>query len=152
MNAKPNPYAAAPALMKRFMDFSEAINGSLEPSLAELVKIRSSQINQCANCINMHTIDARAHGETEQRIALTAAWREAPCFTDRASAALACTGVLTKLSEGHAQESVYDALAAHFTPEEQVKLTMLINVINGWNRVAVGFGMWMDYKPAKAAA
>ncbi|MBO9671380.1 MAG: carboxymuconolactone decarboxylase family protein [Sphingobium sp.] len=152
MIANLNPYSAAPALMKSFMDFSEAINGSLEPSLAELVKIRASQINQCANCINMHTIDARAHGETEQRIALTAAWREAPCFTDRERAALGWTEALTKLSEGHAQESAYDALAAHFTPEEQVKLTMLINVINGWNRVAVGFGMWMDYKPAKAAA
>jgi len=152
MIAKPNPHAAAPALMKSFLDFSQAINGSIEPSLAELVKIRSSQINQCANCINMHTIDARAHGETEQRIALTAAWREAPCFTDRERAALGWTEALTKLSEGHTQESAYDALAAHFTPEEQVKLTMLINVINGWNRLAVGFGMWMDYKPAKAAA
>jgi AhpD family alkylhydroperoxidase len=152
MTAKLNPYTADPAMMKAWMAFSNVANDALEASLAELVKIRASQINQCANCINMHTIDARAHGETEQRIALTAAWREAPCFTDRERAALAWTEALTKLSEGHAQESAYDALAEHFTPEEQVKLTMLINVINGWNRIAVGFGLWMDYAPTAAAA
>jgi AhpD family alkylhydroperoxidase len=152
MTAKLNPYAADPAMMKAWMVISNVANDALEPSLAELVKIRASQINQCANCINMHTIDARAHGETEQRIALTAAWREAPCFTDRERAALAWTEALTKLSEGHAQESAYNDLAAHFSQEEQVKLTMLINVINGWNRIAVGFGLWMDYSPAAAAA
>lgn len=152
MNAKLNPYTADPAMLKAWMAMSDTANAALEPSLAELVKIRASQINQCANCINMHTIDARAMGESEQRIALTAAWREAPCFTDRERAALGWTEALTRLSEGHAQESAYDALAAHFTPEEQVKLTMLINVINGWNRIAVGFGLWMDYKPARVAA
>ncbi|HEY1124585.1 MAG TPA: carboxymuconolactone decarboxylase family protein [Sphingobium sp.] len=152
MTTKLEPFATAPAMMKAWMAMSNAANDALEPSLAELVKIRASQINQCANCINMHTMDARAHGETEQRIALTAAWREAPCFTDRERAALAWTEALTKLSEGHAQESAYDDLAAHFSPEEQVKLTMLINVINGWNRIAVGFGLWMDYKPAVAVA
>jgi AhpD family alkylhydroperoxidase len=152
MTAKLEPFAAAPAMMKAWMAMSNVANDALEPSLAELVKIRASQINQCANCINMHTIDARAHGETEQRIALTAAWREAPCFTDRERAALAWTEALTKLSEGHRQESTYNDLAAHFSQEEQVKLTMLINVINGWNRIAVGFGLWMDYTPAAAAA
>jgi AhpD family alkylhydroperoxidase len=152
MTAKLNPYAAAPAMMKAWMAFSNLANDALEPSLAELIKIRASQINQCANCINMHTIDARAHGETEQRIALTAAWREAPCFSDRERAALAWTEALTTLSEGHRQESAYNDLAAHFSQEEQVKLTMLINVINGWNRIAVGFGLWMDYSPTAAAA
>ena len=118
----------------------------------DLVVTRASQINGCAFCLDMHTIDARAHGETEQRIALTAAWREAPCFTDRERAALAWTEALTTLSQGHNQEKAYEALAAHFTPEEQVKLTTLINVINGWNRIAIGFGLWMDYVPAPAAA
>ena len=152
MTARINPYTASPAMLKAWMAISATANDALEPSLTELVKIRASQINQCANCINMHTIDARAMGESEQRIALTAAWREAPCYTDRERAALGWTETLTRLSEGHETESAYAALAAHFTPEEQVQLTTLINVINGWNRIAIGFGLWMDHKPAKAAA
>ena len=152
MTAKLEPFAAAPAMMKAWMAVSNTANSSLEPLLAELVKIRASQINQCANCINMHTLDARALGETEQRINLIAAWREAPYYTERERAALAWTEALTHLSEGHPAGSVYDELAAQFTPEEQVKLTTLINVINGWNRLAVGFGLWYDHVPAKAAA
>ena len=119
-----------------------AIASSLEPSLAELVKIRASQINGCANCINMHAAEAREKGETEQRIYLLSAWREAPCYTDRERAALGWTEALTRLSEGHAHASAYEALKAQFTEEEQVKLTLMINVINGWNRIAVGFGVW----------
>jgi len=149
MTAKLDPYAAAPQLMKSWMAFSNAANGSLEPALVELVKIRSSQINGCANCINMHSTDARAQGESEQRLYLLSAWREAPCYTDRERAALAWTEALTRLSEGHSQAQA--DLAAHFNPEEQVKLTLIINVINGWNRIAVGFDLWNE-TPAKAAA
>ena len=105
------------------------------------MKIRASQINGCANCINMHTAEAREKGETEQRIYLLSAWREAPCYTDRERAALGWTEALTRLSEGHTHESAYEALKAQFTEEEQVKLTLMINVINGWNRLAVGFGV-----------
>jgi AhpD family alkylhydroperoxidase len=152
MTAKLDPFAAAPSLMKAWMAISNTANGSLDPIIAELVKIRASQINQCANCINMHTLDARALGETEQRINLLAAWREAPYYNERERAALAWTELLTRLSEGHDQESAHAAIAAHFTPEEQVALTLLINVINGWNRIAVGLGLWYDHKPAKAAA
>lgn len=152
MTAKLDPFAAAPELMKRWAGVSAAVAGSLEPSLIELVKIRSSQINGCANCINMHTVEARAQGETEQRIYLLSAWREAPCYTDRERAALAWTEALTRLSEGHMQESAHGALAAHFTEEEQVKLTLMINVINGWNRIAVAFGLWFEPAAAKAAA
>lgn len=150
MTAKLNPFAAAPDLMKLWMQVSTAVEASLEPSLIELVKIRASQINGCANCINMHTADARAKGETEQRIYLLSAWAEAPCYTDRERAALGWTEALTKLSQGHTQAEAYDALQARFTAEEQMKLTLMINVINGWNRVAVGFDLW--YEPAKAAA
>src|SRR5690606_35592582 len=124
------------------MALSQKISGSLERSLVHLVEIRSSQINGCANCINMHTADARAHGETEQRIYLLSAWREAPCYTDRERAALAWTDALTQLSHGHPQPEVSEALDAHFSHEEQVKLTLMINVINGWNRIGVGFRMW----------
>ena len=120
------------------------IASSLDPSLAELVKIRASQINGCANCINMHTTYARANGETEQRIYLLSAWREAPCYTDREHAALGWTEALTRLSEEHTHASAYEALNAHFTEEEQVKLTLLVVVINGWNRIAVGFGGFVD--------
>ena len=129
---------------------SIAIHSSLEPTLVGLVEIRSSQINGCANCINMHTAEAREKGETEQRIYLLSAWREAPCYTDRERVALGWTEALTRLCEGHEHESAYEALKAHFTEEEQVKLTLMINVINGWNRIAVGFGLFVDPEVAKS--
>ncbi len=144
MTAKLDVFAAAPALMKKWMAVSIDVAASLEPSLIELVKIRSSQINACANCINMHTVEARAKGETEQRIYLLSAWREAPCYSDRERAALGWTEALTRLSQGHGHAEAYAALAAQFTQEEQVKLTLMINVINGWNRLAVGFDLWIE--------
>lgn len=144
-------FAAAPPLMKQWMGVSLAVQDSLEPSLIELVKIRASILNACANCINMHIAEARAKGETEQRIYLLAAWHEAPVYTPRERAALAWTDALTRLSEGHTQQAAKDGLEAHFTPEEQVKLTLMINVINGWNRLAVGFDLWLDVPAAKAA-
>jgi AhpD family alkylhydroperoxidase len=147
-----DPFAAAPAQMKSWMGLSLAVAGSLDPSLVSLVEVRASQINGCANCINMHTAEARQKGETEQRLYLLSAWREAPCYTDRERAALGWTEAMTRLSEGHALESARTALKAHFTEEEQVKLTLMINVINGWNRLAVGFGLWVDPAVAKAAA
>ena len=150
MTTKLDPYSAAPQFMKSWTAAAIAIDNSLERSLTELVKIRASQINACANCINMHTAEARAKGETEQRIYLLSAWHEAPCYTDRERAALARTEALTRLSERHAQEAAYAALAAQFSEEEQVKLTLLINVINGWNRLAVGFGLWMEPAAVKA--
>ena len=138
--------------MKQWMAVSLAAQYSLEPSLVELVKIRSSILNGCANCINMHTAEARAKGETEQRIYLLAAWQEAPVFTPRERAALAWTDALTRLSQGHTQKEAREALDAHFTAEEQMNLTVMINVINGWNRIAVGFDLWYEGgAPAKAA-
>jgi AhpD family alkylhydroperoxidase len=91
MTANIDLFAAAPSLMKTWFGASAAVNASLEPSLAHLVKIRASQINGCANCINMHTAEAREKGETEQRLYLLSAWREAPCYTDRERAALGWT-------------------------------------------------------------
>jgi AhpD family alkylhydroperoxidase len=145
-------FGAAPELMKKWSAASLAIASSLEPTLMRLVEIRASQINGCANCINMHTAEARAKGETEQRIYLLSAWREAPCYSDRERAALGWTEALTRLSEGHAHASAREALKAHLTEEEQVKLTLMINVINGWNRIAVGFGMFVDPTEAKSTA
>ena len=155
MTAKLNPLAAAPALMKEWQRVSFVIAAAIDPGLCELVEIRASQINGCANCLNMHTVFARENGETEQRIYLLPAWRDAPCYTDRERAALGWTEALTRLSEGHTHEAAYEVLKAHFNEEERVKLTLLINVINGWNRIAVGFGGWVDpalVKSAKAAA
>jgi AhpD family alkylhydroperoxidase len=145
-------FAAAPELMKKWAAVSVAAASSLDPTLIHLVEIRASQINGCANCINMHTAAARAKGETEQRIYLLSAWREAPCYSDRERAALAWTEALTRLSEGHTHEKAYEALKAEFTEEEQVKLTLMINVINGWNRISVGFAMFVDPAVAKSAA
>src|SRR5262249_4760089 len=150
-------FAAAPELMKKWTAASLAIASSLEPTLIRLVEIRASQINGCANCINMHAAEAREKGETEQRIYLLSAWREAPCYTDRERAALGWTEALTRLSEGHmfeghVRERAYEALKAEFTKEEQVKLTLMVNIINGWNRIAVGFGQFVDPAEAKSAA
>src|SRR4029078_4865380 len=137
-------FTAAPDLMKKWTTASVAVASSLDPKLVGLVEVRASQINGCANCINMHTEAARGHGETEQRLYLLSAWREAPCYTDRERAALGWTDALTRLCEGPELDAAYDALKAHFTEEEQVKLTLMINVINGWNRIAVGFRGWAD--------
>ena len=152
MTAKVNILTAAPDVMKAWTGAALVIAASLEPSLIELVKIRASQINGCANCINMHTTEARSQGETEQRIYLLSAWREAPCYTERERAALGWTEALTRLSEGHTHESAYGALKAQFSDEEQVKLTLMINIINGWNRLSVGFGTWIEPAGAKVAA
>jgi len=143
MTARVNYFAAAPELMKAWFAFSNQVAESgLEKPLLELVKIRASQINGCANCLNMHTYEARQAGETEQRIALIAAWQEAPVFTDRERAALDWTDHLTQIATRRAPADVYAALAAQFSKEEQVKLTMAISVINTWNRIAIGFDMF----------
>ena len=140
MEPRLNPFAAAPSLVKQYIDYSQSIIASgLEPDLLHLVEIRASQINGCANCLNMHTAEARKGGETDQRLHVLAAWEESPLFSDRERAALAWTEHLTLLADKRAPDDVYAAVDAQFTKEEQIKLTMMINVINGWNRLAVGF-------------
>lgn len=153
MTKKIDLFAAAPALMKSWQQTSIALSqaASLEPRLSELVKIRASQINGCANCINLHVTEAREHGEAQQRIDLLPAWRGAPCYTERERAALGWTEAMTRLSEGHGHASAYETLRTQFTEEEQVKLTLLINIINDWNRITVGFGLWADPAAIKAA-
>jgi AhpD family alkylhydroperoxidase len=111
----------------------------LEPSLLELVKIRASQINGCAYCIDMHTKDARASGESEQRLCALSAWRETPFFTPRERAALAWTEALTNIQQGHASDEVYQQARSEFDEPELVKLTLATTYINAWNRIALGF-------------
>jgi AhpD family alkylhydroperoxidase len=147
-----HPYAAAPELMKLWMELSTAVYGSRELGLVRLVEMRASILNGCANCINMHSAEARTQGETEQPLYLLAAWQEAPCYSPRERAALAWTDALTKLSQGYNHEAAYVALAEHFTEEERTKLTLLINVINGWNRLTVGFGLWIETPATKKIA
>ena len=147
-----NYYQAAPETVKALRAVEAQILASgLEKSLIELVKTRASQINGCAYCVDMHTTDARKHGETEQRLYLLSAWRESPLYTDRERAALAWTEALTLISETHAPDDVYEAMRAQFSEAEAVNLTMLIGAINAWNRVAIGFRAIHPVK-AKAAA
>jgi AhpD family alkylhydroperoxidase len=140
MTPRLNPMTTAPKLMQAMFELEGKVSGSgLEKSLMGLVKLRASQINGCAFCIHMHSKDAREPGETEERLYLLNAWREAPCYSERERAALAWTEALTLLSETHAPDADYEAMKAQFTEEEQVKLTLLIATINSWNRIVVGF-------------
>ena len=140
MKPRLNVWTVAPQAMQAFVDFSQAMaKDGVEPSLAELVKIRASQLNHCAFCLHMHSREALAQGESEVRLTMLAAWEESPLYTARERAALAWTESLTFLPETSAPDDVYAELQAHFTPEEQVKLTMLIGIINAWNRFGCGF-------------
>lgn len=140
MKPRLNAFAAAPALMQSWLDFGKGVlQGGLEDSLTELVKIRASQINACAFCLHMHTAEARKNGETEERLYLLDAWRESPLYSDRERAALAWTEALTLVAATHAPDDIYQELREHFNEEEQVTLTLLIVAINGWNRIQVGF-------------
>src|SRR5215218_2659013 len=114
----------------------EARSG-LEPSLLELVKIRASQMNGCANCLDMHTKDARARGESEQRLYLLAAWRESPFYSERERAALAWTEAVTLVAESRVPDAVYEEARRQFTDDELLALTMEVVTINAWNRLNV---------------
>lgn len=114
----------------------------IDPQLRELLRIRVSQLNGCAYCIDMHTKDARAIGETEQRIYALAAWRETPFFTDRERAALAFAESVTLLADGHVPTADYDAVAAAFSAQEIAALVCLIVAINAWNTVGVSTRTW----------
>jgi AhpD family alkylhydroperoxidase len=147
-----NAFAAAPAPMKSWLDFSRGLlESGLEESLTHLVEIRASQINGCAFCLDMHTAAARKRGETEQRLYLIDAWRDSPLYSDRERAALAWTEALTVLHATRAPDDVYEALKAQFSEEEQVKLTLMAVAINGWNRINVGFRVIHPIEQRQAA-
>lgn len=126
----PEPYRAMAGL-------ENAVQQRVDPTLYELVKIRASQVNGCAFCIDMHTKDARARGESEQRIYALNAWRDTPFFTDRERAALALTEAVTLVHDGHVSDEVYDEAAKHFEESELASLVWAVTVINAWNRVAI---------------
>lgn len=142
MHARLNWAKAAPDAYKAMIALENAVTGSgLEPSLLELIRIRSSQLNGCAFCLDMHTADARKHGESERRIYTLSAWRETPFFSERERAALAWTEALTQLAGHEVSEALYDSVKAHFGDKEMVDLTLAVNAINSWNRIGVGFGL-----------
>lgn len=124
----------------------------LEKPLLELVKTRASQINGCAYCLDMHTKDARHHGESEQRLYALSAWRETPFYTERERAALAWTEAVTLIADDHAPDELYAEVRQHFTEEELVNLTLAIVTINSWNRLAISFRIVPGtYQPATPA-
>lgn len=140
MTARFNPYIKNYDIVNRLIDFGRAVQASgLEPSLVHLVEIRSSQINGCMVCLDMHSKDALKHGESVERIIMLDAWRESALYTPRERAALAWTEALVRLAETGAPDEVYEEVKAHFTEEEQVKLTLMIGVINTFNKLGVGF-------------
>jgi AhpD family alkylhydroperoxidase len=130
--------SVSPVGVRAMVGLQRAVDDAgLEPLLLELVKMRASQINGCAYCLDMHSKDARALGEAEQRLHLLAAWREASCYDAREQAALAWCEVLTLISKQGAPDAVYERLEQTFLPEEIVALTVAIVAINGWNRLAI---------------
>lgn len=145
---------AAPAALQAMYAINHySKHCGLESSLLELVKIRASQLNGCAFCLDMHTKDARAAGESEQRLYTLSTWRETPFFTERERAALALTEAVTLIANGPVTDAVYEEARQHFSDEELVNLTMNIITINGWNRLSVTFRTVPGtYQPKRSAA
>jgi AhpD family alkylhydroperoxidase len=130
------------AAFRAMMGLAAPIKTSgLEASLIHLVHMRASQLNGCGYCLDMHAKDARAAGETEQRLYVLPAWREAPFYSERERAALAWTEAVTTLTDGHVPDEVYSQAAAAFTEIELVALTLAVVQINGWNRINVAFNV-----------
>ncbi|WP_310962007.1 carboxymuconolactone decarboxylase family protein [Nocardioides terrisoli] len=142
---------AAPDLYKAYLHLETAVRRSgIDPTLYELVKTRASQINGCAFCIDMHTKDARAAGETEQRLYGLSAWRELPIYTDRERAALALTEAVTRVADTHVPDDVWDEAARVFSQPELGQVLMAIVTINGWNRMAISTRQAAgDYQPGQ---
>jgi AhpD family alkylhydroperoxidase len=142
---------ASPAAYKAVLGLEQHVRSSVDPTILHLVKIRASQINGCAYCIDMHTKDARAAGETEQRIYALDAWRETPFYSEKERAALALTEAVTLIREGHVPDAVYEEARAHFNEAEIMNLALAIATINVWNRLAITFrAVPGEYQPAKS--
>jgi AhpD family alkylhydroperoxidase len=151
MQARMDYAKAAPGAMKAMSGLDAYIaKCGLEASLRELVKLRASQINGCAYCVDMHSLDARAGGEAEQRLYALPVWHETPFFTERERAALLWTEQLTLLSIDHVPDEVFEQVRQHFSEEELTNLTLVIATINAWNRFGVSFrDVPGEYTPRK---
>ncbi len=146
----------APEVLNAMLTLERQVHASgLEESLLDLVKLRASQINGCAYCIDMHTKDARARGETEQRLYELDAWRETPFYSERERAALAWTEAVTLVTDGHVPDQLFEEVRRHFTDRELANLTLAVVAINGWNRLGIAFraepGSYRAPLTAKAA-
>lgn len=140
MDARLNFYKASPKAIKGMLGLEEQIgNSKLEKPLVELVRLRASQINGCAYCVDLHSGDARKGGENERRLATLSVWRETPFFSERERAALEWSESLTLVAQTHVPDDVWERVRPHFTDEEIVDLTLLVNTINAWNRFAIAF-------------
>ncbi len=150
MEPRLNPYKTATQLYPALTPLQKYVDScGLERPLLELIRLRASQINGCAYCLDMHTKDARALGESEQRLYLVSAWRESPFYTDRERAALEWTEAVTLVNESHVPDDVYERVKQKFTPEELVNLTAAIAMINTWNRLSIAFrAMPGAYQPS----
>ena len=143
-------YKAAPGGVRAVRALEQYVRASgLEPALIELVKVRASLMNGCAYCVDLHTKDARARGETEQRLFAVPVWRETPFFSPRERAALAWAEAVTEIGRSGVSDALYDEARAHFTDKELVDLTVAVIAINAWNRLAVTFRPAVgNYEPA----
>lgn len=145
-------FPKAPELMKAQLALNKAVEESgLEHSLLHLIKLRASQINGCSYCVDMHAHEARADGESEQRLYLVAAWKEPPLFSERERAAFAWTEAVTQILHGGVPDELYALARKQFSEEDLVKLTMAVAVINTWNRLSVSFHTIHPVRKAEAA-
>ncbi|UOF90015.1 carboxymuconolactone decarboxylase family protein [Fodinisporobacter ferrooxydans] len=151
MEPRLNYATTEPDSLKAMMQLEQYVkNSGLEPKLLELIKIRASQINGCAYCLDMHTKDARAIGETEQRIYALNAWREAPFYTEEERAALELTEAVTLVATNRVPDELYQRVRKHFNDKQYVQLIMAINTINSWNRLSIATNAIPgEYQPAK---
>ncbi len=140
METRIDPRKAAPEVYRAMLALESAVQATgLESNLLNLVKLRVSQINGCAFCIDMHSKDLRAEGESEERLYLLDAWREAPFYSDRERAALAWAEAVTLIAKEHVPDEVYETARQQFADDELAKLTLAVVSINGWNRFGIAF-------------
>jgi AhpD family alkylhydroperoxidase len=149
-----NYYTAAPGALKVLLGVEEYLQASrLEEKLQDLIKLRVSQINGCAYCIDMHWKDLRALGETEQRLYGLDAWEESPYYSERERAALAWAEAVTRIGEGHVPDEVFERVRPHFSDRELADLTLAVTAINSWNRLSIAFrvspGTYKSHKTAQ---
>jgi AhpD family alkylhydroperoxidase len=154
MNPRINYAKAAPGGYHAMVGLEKYLREcGLEESLLHFVKLRASQVNGCAYCIDMHWKDLRAHGESEERLYMLTAWRESALYSDRERAAFEWTEAITLITEGHAPDEVFERVRTQFSEKELVDLTYAITTINAWNRLAITFrAVPGTYKPPRVAA
>ncbi|MBR0733183.1 carboxymuconolactone decarboxylase family protein [Bradyrhizobium japonicum] len=139
MKPRSNIFKSAPDVVKALMEVEKTLaSGTIEPRLAILIKLRASQMNSCAFCVNMHVKEALKVGDTNMRLHMLSAWRESSLFSERERAALAWTEALTKVAEAGAPDSDYATLQGHFSDQEISYLTLIVGAINLWNRTQIG--------------